>query len=192
MTELFQNKYKIESTRLKDWDYSSDGVYYVTICTKNRECVLSKIIDARIQLSSIGEIVKKYWMEIPKYFENILLDEFIIMPNHVHGIIIIDNERCRDAINRVSTKTINEQRGGITKNHNPMLSKSLSTIIRWYKGRSSYEINKTQNEIYFAWQPRFYESIIRNEKQLNIIREYITNNPINWELDKNNHKRHKI
>ena len=190
--QLFKNKFRIKSTRLPNRDYSSNGIYYVTICTKNREYILGDIVNGEIKLSPIGKIVQKYWYEIPKYFENVILDEFVIMPDHVHGIVIINNEPCRDAINRVSTKTINEQRGGITKNHNPMLSKSLSTIIRWYKGRSSYEINKTQNKIYFAWQSRFYEHIIRNEQELNTKRKYIINNPINWELNRNKKNRYRI
>ena len=178
MTELFQNKYRIESSRLKDWDYSSNGAYYVTICTKNRECVLSKIIDARIQLSSIGKIVKKYWMEIAKYFETTILDEFVILPDHIHGIIIINNERCRD---------------GVTPSLHYRQRPTLGQIVGYFKYQSTKSINEFHNMIGVPfWQPRFYESIIRNEKQLNMIREYITNNPINWKLDKNNHKRHKI
>ena len=180
--QLFKNKFRIKSIRLPNRDYSSDGAYYITICTKNRECFLGEIINGKMVLSEMGKTVTKFWYKIPQYFGNVVLDEFVIMPDHVHGIVIINNEQCRDAINRVSTKIINEQRGGITKNHNPMLSKSLSTIIRWYKGRSSYEINKIQNKIYFAWQTRFHERIIRNEHELNIKRKYIINNPINWEL----------
>ena len=188
MKNLFQNKYRIKSTRLEHWDYSSNGAYYITICTKDRECYLGNVVNRKIELSGIGEIVKKYWCVIPIYFQHVSLDEFVIMPNHLHGIVVINNENnCRDAINRVSTGIDNQKRfGGITKNCNPMLSKSLSTIIRWYKGRSTYEINKMQNQIHFHWQPRFYESIIRNEKQLNAIREYIINNPLNWGIDRNN------
>ncbi|MBI2995794.1 MAG: transposase [Candidatus Melainabacteria bacterium] len=183
--DLFQNKYRIKSIRLEHWDYSSDGAYFVTICVKDRECVLGEIVNGKIKLSKIGDIVKQCWCEIPKHFKNVDSDEFIVMPNHVHGIIQITNDGCddgcRDAINRVSTGT-----GGITHKYNPMLSKSLSTIIRWYKGRCKYEINKNQNKIYFQWQPRFYESIIRNENHLNAVREYIVNNPSRWEFDRNN------
>ena len=192
MNELFKNKYRIKSIRLKDWDYSSNGAYYVTICTKNRMRFLGDIVNGKTILSPIGEIVQKYWREIPKYFQNVVLDEFVIMPDHVHGIIIIQNDRdhvnqCRDAINRVSTKmkTNNgkHQSGGITKNHNPMLSISLSTILRWFKGRSTCEIHKMQNQIYFQWQPRFYEHIIRHERELNTKRKYIINNPLKWQCD---------
>jgi len=104
------------------------------------------------------------------------------MPNHIHGIVIIENQHCRDAINGVSTDS-----GGITRAHNPMLSEnSLSKIIRWYKGRCTFEVNKIQNTIHFAWQPRFYDHIIRNEKLLQKIREYIHNNPLKWGIDENN------
>lgn len=121
-------------------------------------------------LTEIGSIAKQHWLEIPQHFQNVKLDEFIIMPNHIHGIVIIEN-----------------QQGGITRTHNPMISEnSLSKIIRWYKGRSTFEINKRQNKIRFAWQSRFYEHIIRNEKSLEKIREYINNNPLKWDIDENN------
>ena len=180
--DLYKGKYRIESTRLEEWDYSSSGYYFVTICTNNMECVLSRITDGKVVLTGIGNIAKRHWLEIPEHFKNVELDEFIIMPNHMHGIVIIENQHCRDAINGVSTDG-----GGITRAHNPMLSEnSLSKIIRWYKGRCTFEINKIQNTIHFAWQPRFYDHIIRNEKLLQKIREYIHNNPLKWDIDENN------
>ena len=185
--ELFNNKYRIKSIRLPQWNYESDGAYFITICVKDRKCILGNIVNGKIYLSKIGEIIQKYWYEIPNHFENIQLDEFIVMPNHIHGILIINDDyhiHGRDAINRVSTGT-----GGITKNHNPMLSKSLSTIVRWYKGRCKFEINKMQNKTFFQWQPRFYERIIRNENELNRTRRYIANNPLQWYLDRNNAKK---
>ena len=96
--QLFKNKFRIKSTRLPNWDYSSNGIYYITICTKNRECILGDIINGKIKLSPIGKIVQKHWHEISKYFENVILDEFIIMPDHVHGIVIINHEPCRDGV----------------------------------------------------------------------------------------------
>ena len=190
--KLFKNRYRIKSIRLPDWDYKSDGAYFITICVKNRECVFGKIVNGKMVLSEIGEIVQRYWHEIPDHFDNVQLDEFVVMPNHFHGIVIINNNRyvhCRDAINRVSTGNTDNKKcniGGITKHHNPMLSKSLSTIVRWYKGRCKFEINKIQNKIFFQWQSRYYERIIRNEKELNFVREYIANNPLKWDLDRNN------
>ncbi|OGI20723.1 MAG: hypothetical protein A3B68_09300 [Candidatus Melainabacteria bacterium RIFCSPHIGHO2_02_FULL_34_12] len=93
MDELFKNKYRIKSTRLKNYDYSSNGTYYVTICTKNRECCLGAVNDRKIKLSTMGKIVEQCWHETIKHFNNVILDEFIVMPNHVHGIIIIRSNR---------------------------------------------------------------------------------------------------
>lgn len=142
-------------------------------------------------LSDIGEMVEKYWLEIPNHFPFAKLDAFVVMPDHIHGIIIIidkPNDR-RDAINRAPTdndmendtvtKPINT--GGCTGNKNPMLNDNLSRIIRWYKGRVSFESHKIHAD--FAWQPRFYEHIIRNEKSFYRISNYIINNPLHWQKD---------
>ena len=119
--DKFQNKYRISSARLQSWDYGWNAAYFITICTANRECYFGNIVDAKMELTEIGEIAKKYWQEIPWHFPFVKLDEFIIMPNHTHGIIIIDkplgnmvnDEKLtdgggavgisRDAFNRVST-----------------------------------------------------------------------------------------
>ena len=124
MFGLFKNKYRIKSIRLQHWDYSSCGYYFVTICTKNRECHFGEIKNGICELSSIGKIVQKYWFEIPRYYENIYLDSFTVMPNHLHGIVVINddvnicrNRSRRDAINRVSTMhntTHNKKTGDYT------------------------------------------------------------------------------
>jgi REP element-mobilizing transposase RayT len=90
--EKFKNKYRIGSKRLQYWDYSWNGYYYITICSKNRECYFGEIQDDKMILNEIGKIAQKYWIEIPIHFNNAKLDEFVIMPNHIHGIIIIDND----------------------------------------------------------------------------------------------------
>ena len=90
--QLFKNKYRIKSIRLKDWNYSSNGAYYITICTKNRECLFGKIVDGKMTLNDLGEIVKQCWFDLSNHYGNCKLDEFVIMPDHVHGIVIIDND----------------------------------------------------------------------------------------------------
>ena len=178
MSELFRNKYRIKSIRLPDWDYSSEGLYFLTICTRNRECILGDVVNDKIKLSKIGEIVEKCWNEIPKHFINVVLDEFVVMPNHVHGIIEITN--CRD---------------GVTPSlHKPPLHRpTLGQIIGYFKYQTTRIINRIRNTPYVPiWQSRFYEHVIRNEIELNSIREYIINNPLKWELDRNNIKNHKI
>lgn len=89
MVELFNNKYRIKSTRLKSWDYSSEGAYYVTICTRNRQCFFGEIENETMRFSTIGEIVNSCWNEIPMHYRNVSIDKYIIMPNHLHGILII-------------------------------------------------------------------------------------------------------
>lgn len=180
--DLYKGKNRIESIRLKEWDYSSVGYYFVTICTRNRECIFGSIAEDKIKLTGIGKIANRYWLEIPEHFQNVKLDEYIIMPNHLHGIVMIENQNkkdtynCRDGINAVSTDK-----------QNPMRAKhSLFKIIRWYKGRCTYEINKMQNRIRFTWQSGFYDHVIRNEESLLKIREYIHNNPLKWDIDENN------
>ncbi len=182
--EKYKGKYRIKSARLQGWDYSKNGAYFVTICTKDKEYFFGKIKNEKVNLSEMGEIAKKYWKEISQHFPFIILDEYCVMPNHVHGILWIKNAKnyrddrnlaSRDAINRVST-------GGITGKHNPMGQKTLSEIIRWYKGRSSFEIRKKFK--FFAWQSRFHDHIIRNEERLNLIRNYIIHNHLKWKDDR--------
>jgi len=122
-------------------------------------------------LSECGEIAYRLWQEIPDHFDNTRLDNFVVMPDHIHGIIIIDS----DAINRVS---INNG-GGITGEYNPMIRQNISGIIRWYKGRTTFESRKIKSK--FAWQGRFYDHIIRDQNALISIRKYILQNPKNWE-----------
>jgi REP-associated tyrosine transposase len=189
-TGKFKNKYRISSIRLPYWDYSQAATYFITICTKNRIPYFGHIQGDVMVLSDIGEMAKKYWLEIPNHFPFAKLDAFVVMPDHIHGIIIIDKpiER-RDAINRVPTDNDTENdtvtepinTGGCTGNKNPMLNDNLSRIIRWYKGRVSFESHKIRSD--FSWQSRFYEHIIRNEKSFYRISNYIINNPLHWQKD---------
>ena len=188
----FRGKYRIPSARLKNYDYASNGGYFVTICTKNREHFFGKVADEEMRLSEIGKITDDCWRKITEHFPFVVLGQWVVMPNHVHGVVIIDKTDCgrdavcgdgrdavcgdgRDAINCVST------RGGITKNNNPMLYQNLSTIIRWFKGRTTFEIRKLCPD--FSWQPRFHDRIIRDENELHRISQYIIANPANWEND---------
>jgi len=126
-----------------------------------------------MHLSESGRIIEKIWNEIPSRYKNTSLDQYIIMPDHFHGIIWI-NFPCTDAINRVRT-------GGIAGIYNPMLNPgSLSHMIRWFKGRCSFEIRKIPDMANFEWHPGFYEHIIRGNLQLQRIRRYIINNPTRY------------
>ena len=166
--------------RLKDYDYSQDGYYFVTICTKNREHFFGKIENGTMLLNEYGEMAKKCWLEIPEHFPHVILDEFIIMPNHVHGIIIIENNNGDENDDNVGNKNFCSLQ--ITP-WQTKLSKSLSSIIRGFKiGVTKYFREKNNHQ--FQWQKSFYDHIIRNEKSLFKIREYIQNNPLKWEMEK--------
>jgi putative transposase len=107
---LFQHKYRIETARLKGWDYSNPGAYFVTIVTKDRECIFGEIENGEMNLSDAGKIACQCWSDIPMHFPNVLLDAFIIMPNHVHGIIFITEQNM--AINNETMKNGSTQNGG--------------------------------------------------------------------------------
>lgn len=174
------------SIRLKGYDYSQAGAYFVTIRTGQGECVLGNVVHGETKCSPIGKIAERFWHEIPEHFPYIELDEFKVMPNHVHGIILIwGDENQKAAIRRVV------QLNDPTRNYFSMISpkkKTLSVIVRTYKGAvtTRCRTNAFKN---FKWQQNYYEHIIRNERSLNRIRAYIATNPQRWELDRENPER---
>lgn len=183
---LFKNKYLIESARLKNWDYSSSAAYFLTICTKNMINFLSKIRNEKVFLTSIGNIVKEEWLQTEKIRDNIVLDEYAIMPNHVHGIILIFNdENLSVETHSMRLKQTNLQisKGDAFDASLRVKSKdNISNIIRGFKSRSTSRILRS-GHLDFAWQPRFYDHIIRTEKGLDNIRDYILMNPAKWNRD---------
>ncbi|MDQ7009915.1 MAG: hypothetical protein Q9M94_06495 [Candidatus Gracilibacteria bacterium] len=190
----FNYRFNPKSNRLENYNYSENGGYFITICTKDRIKYFGEIIDGKMILNEYGEIVEKYYLEISEHFKNIVLDEFIIMPNHIHFVIILNNQDIvnkdvinKDAINgHLYSNSGEKKRGGITGNKNCMLYNGLGKIINWYKGRCSFEINKLGKEPYFAWQKNYFDRVIRNEDELQRIRKYIFENPLKWELEKDN------
>ncbi len=172
------------SIRLKDYDYSQAGAYFVTICTKERECFFGNVIDDRVILSEIGKVARKGWLDIPLNFQNLELDEFMVMPNHIHGIIIFNDGR--GLINQAPTNQTPTDTWILMKNPEQTLGK----IIRFYKARTSNSIHDKWHPD-FKWQRNYYEHIIRNEKELNSIREYIRYNPLKWDEDEENPDREK-
>ncbi len=152
--------------RLNDYDYSQEGAYFVTICTQNRGMLLGQICDGQMVVNSIGRIIQKVWDELAFRFSVIGTDAFVIMPNHVHGIIIVGAQFIapfRDSMNRAPT---------------------LGDIVRTFKAISSRMVRKEYPE--FSWQRNYYEHVIRDDDSLNRIRDYILTNPRRWELDREN------
>ena len=152
--------------RLEGYDYSRSGYYFVTICTHQREEWFGQVESGEMILNQYGEIVNHGWNDLPNHYLNCLLDTFVIMPNHIHGIIVIDSK------NRVGN--------GLK----PFPTYGLSEIMRGFKTFSSRRINEMIKEgSKFQWQKSFYDHVIRNERSLDHLRQYIQNNPLKWDLD---------
>ena len=186
MTVKYQNKYRIPSARLQRWDYSWAGAYFITICTNDRLHYFGEIENGKMILNEIGEMVQNEWMLTPKIRPDMNLDlgEFVVIPNHFHGILIIgENEyngggdNARDAMHCVSTPTPTE-----TTNQFGPQRKNIASVTRGFK--SSVTKNARLIHPDFAWQPRFYDHIIRDDKSFNNISNYIINNPEIWDNDK--------
>ena len=173
MTKLITRK----QNRLINYDYSLTGYYFVTVCSNDRKNILGEyknnnnvgapLACARIKLSIIGQIIDNQWNNIPNQYDNIELDQYVIMPNHLHGILIINNRAEASA------------------------APTIPEIIRSFKSKSTLEYVKYINDNNLnisgkIWQRSFYDHVIRNERSLNAIREYISNNPVNWEEDIDN------
>jgi len=220
--EKFQGKYRISSTRLQNWDYASCGIYFVTLCTKNREHYFGQIIKPEtekehpiMKLSEIGRIVEAEWLKTPemRLDMNLKLDEYQVMPNHFHAILIIgenqfnnkesndessENPDGRDAMPRVSIiidSVSNSEHDRVFELETRMISKTnmihknkfspqSKNLASIMRGfKSAIKMYTLDNNIVFGWQSRFYDHIIRDFDEYQRIAKYIRNNPDNWEND---------
>lgn len=170
----FKNEFRVETARLKDWDYSIPWWYYVTINTRDHVSQFGEIRKGKMILNQLGKVVELCWTEIPNHYPSIELDEYVVMPNHLHGIVILNNsETCH---------------GMSLQSHERKFSKpiknSLSMVINQFKSAVKRWCNKNERSD-FLWQPLFYDRIIRSEQELFSIRKYIEQNPLKWEIEKN-------
>lgn len=183
--DKFQNKYRIPSSRLQNWNYGSPGFYFITICTKNRKHYFGEIINDEMHANTLGSLVNDEWIKTPgiRPDMNLELGEFVVMPNHFHGIMMIgENEfNRRDAMHRVSTATT-PTNPAITKNKFGPQSKNLGSIMRGFKSSITTHAKKLNLEL--NWQERFHDHIIRNHEEFIRISKYILGNPGNWKEDK--------
>ena len=164
------------SIRLKNYDYSQTGYYFVTICTRNRECILGHVVDGEMQLSKIGQLVQIAWNDLLKRFENLELDKFTVMPNHIHGVITI-----------VKAGLALPKEGAASSAPTRDVPIRLMDVVPAFKSISAINVNRFLSRVGIPlWQPNYYEHIIRNEESLNRVREYIETNPLRWELDREN------
>jgi REP element-mobilizing transposase RayT len=159
------------SIRLQGYDYSQSGGYFITICTKDRECLFGEIKNGIMMLNEHGLIAQEEWVKTGKMRRNIIMDEFVIMPNHIHGIIVINS-------------SVGAYRNTPLQSKFQSPSNNLEAIIRGYKSSVTTRINTNrQIQSQSIWQRNYYEHIVRNDEDLNRVREYIINNPQNWEKD---------
>jgi REP element-mobilizing transposase RayT len=190
--DFFKNKYRIASARAPFWDYSRNASYFVTICTKNREPWFGRIENGKIELSELGWIAFNCWMEIPQHFPFVELDAFVIMPDHVHGIIKI--KKCelvktqdlaslqvtslRVTSLQVASLLVTEHLTTKPKNKFGPQSRNLASVVRGFK----IGVSKKSRQLHpdFSWQARYHDRIIRNWLEHLKITRYIENNPRNW------------
>lgn len=197
--DKFIDRYRIGSTRLQKWDYRWKGAYFITICSRNRESCFGEIADGKMKLSGIGIIADILWYEIKTHAKNVDLGAFVVMPNHIHGILILNGNNY-PANNNVDIESVNDDINVETLHATSLQpnqtlptksslknefmsdispkSESVSTIIRSYKSAVSKHAHRLG--LVFVWQERFYDNIIRDEKSLLTISKYIENNPANW------------
>lgn len=197
------------SIRLKGYDYSQSGLYFVTICVQNRECLFGKTADGEMVLDNAGKMIEKWCAELPNKFSDIMLDEFVIMPNHFHAIIVntgigggdvgADLRVCPDDVNNVCPDESNKHNNNISGERNVSgehnilgehAGSPLHRVVQWFKTMTTNEYIrgvKTLNWQPFnkkLWQRNYWEHIIRNDESYQRIANYIINNPAHWEDDK--------
>ncbi|MCJ7459093.1 MAG: transposase [candidate division Zixibacteria bacterium] len=172
-------KHHRRSIRLKEYDYSQAGGYFVTICTDGGEFLFGDVVNEEMELNERGIIVKREWLKTAELRKDIILDEYIIMPNHFHGVILIIDDG-RGTARRAPT----------VERFSRPVANSFPTIVRSFKSAVTNRINQIRGTPGASvWQRNYYEHVIRNEDKLFKIRQYIQNNPLKWHLDRENPER---
>jgi putative transposase len=188
---------KRKPLRLPNYDYSQNGAYYITICTHHRECVFGEVVDGVMVLNEAGRMVESVWHNLPNHYPNIVLDAFIIMPNHLHFIIFVGSihestqapdAHVGDGLQPSQSCEYPSREGYKWEGYKPSPTfHGLPEIIRGFKTFSSKQINQhRQTQGIPVWQRGYYDHIVRNDADLTRIRKYIANNPAQWALDENN------
>ncbi len=168
--------------RMPEFDYSSEGLYFITVCTKDRREYFGMVKNGKMVLNVYGRIVKQQWLWLAKQYSYVKLDEFIVMPNHIHGILVIEEVGTGHDVGTGRDLSLHRD---LSLQYHQYKIKSLSELIGAFKTTSSKLIHR-MGLAEFQWQRSFYDRIIRNQKELNNIRAYIHYNPIKWQRDRNN------
>jgi len=171
------DKHHRRSIRLQGYDYSQPGAYFVTVCVQDQECLLGDIVDGEMRMNELGELVWATWHDLPNHLPHVELDAFVVMPNHVHGIVWIV-----DVVGAGSVGAGSEPAPTNTNKRH-----GLPEIVRQFKTFSARRINQRRGTPGMpVWQRNYYEHIIRNDSSLNQIQKYILENPRRWHLDREN------
>lgn len=173
-------KHHRRSLRLKGYDYSSPGAYFITICTHQRECLFGEIVDGEMQLNPLGHVVRSHWLKLQTYHSHLQLDAWVVMPNHVHAILIVTHGEVGAGLaENISVEPIN-----LISKPTPTGHHGIPEIIRGFKTFSARRINEIRKiRRVPVWQRNYYEHIIRNEESLQHIRQYVQDNAIAWQHD---------
>lgn len=180
MSDKFMNLYRINSSRANWWNYGN-GIYFITINTYNRERFFSEIVNGEVKLFSCGEVAKETWEKLPGLFPYVSIDEFVIMPDHFHGIIMIDQPTVNEIIPEDQISEPNPRYSSEKMSEIALKAGPLARVLGTFKSmviRKAKKINKQ-----FKWQERFHDRIIRDENGLSAAKEYIRMNPLKWEID---------
>jgi REP element-mobilizing transposase RayT len=171
-------KYHRRSIRIRGYNYSQGGMYVVTICTLDRESLFGEVVDGDMRLSNVGRMAQAAWDELPVRFPGVRLDVFVVMPNHIHGIIIVGAQLIAPSYVRRNSSD-GTQQGAMNR------APTLGEIVRTFKAVSTRVIRRTVKPD-FAWQRNYYEHVIREDESLNRIRQYFLDNPARWAYDREN------
>ncbi len=173
--------------RLPDYDYTQNGTYFVTLCAHQRECLFGEIVDGEMQLNALGGIVNQEWLKTEEVRPYVVLDEFIIMPNHFHAIIVLTGDRESDSSRQHGDSNVGATCQVAPTQPNGPKSGSIGAIIGQFKPKTVITINELRDTPSApVWQRNYYEHVIRNESSLNSIRSYIQSNFFRWEGDQEN------
>lgn len=198
--DKYQNKYRIASARAPFWDYAWNAAYFVTICTKNRKYWFGDVVDGKMELSEIGRIADTLWREIPGHFPFVALGPHVVMPNHVHGIVIINkpHDGYHNPVASVETPKLGVSTTATgTPTTTDSNNRTHAASQKWKPGTLGVIINQYKRAVTigarkidtgFAWQSRYHDRIIRDESSYHIISAYILNNPLKWSEDKFYHR----
>lgn len=170
------------SVRLKGYDYAQSGVYFTTICTEQRDCLSGEVVDGTMRLNPYRAAAAASWNGIPEHFASADVDEFVVMPNHIHGVVLII-PAADVGMGVLGTAC----RAPTAESFGRPVSHSLATILRSFKSATTKQINEMRaTPGTRVWQRNYYERVLRDDRELDAVREYITRNPLNW-MDDENH-----